>query len=241
MSLSAFLQMSVLPLPGGAELTCITGRYHMEAFRPELFAHSGTDFPSHIRDSVPTRQAEFLAGRLCARMALARYGLHNHVVRSGTHREPLWPPGMIGSITHNAGRAAAVACPAGSLGGIGIDLETRIGPDALAAVAALAVSPREYDYLRALAGSEPVDQLLTVVFSAKESFFKAAFGRVGAYFDFDAAEVLAIAPGARTLALRCTGSLGPGLEAGTVHVPHYDLLDTDSVFTLLALPPNYPL
>ncbi|WP_323145078.1 4'-phosphopantetheinyl transferase family protein [Massilia phyllosphaerae] len=236
MSLSVFMRASSRPLPGGNGLAYIAGRYHAPAFTPALFGCSAIDFPPSIRASVPSRQGEFLAGRLCARMALAPYGLQGCAVTSGSHREPLWPPGMIGSITHNATHAAAVACPAGRLGGIGIDLETVPDADALAAVAALAVSPREHGYLLGLAGDGRADRLLTLVFSAKESFFKAAFGRVGAYFDFDAAEVLAIDPTARTIALRCTGTLGPGLGAGSVHVAHYALPDHATVFTALALP-----
>ncbi|QJE01534.1 4'-phosphopantetheinyl transferase superfamily protein [Massilia forsythiae] len=236
MSLSVFMQASARPLPGATGLAYVTGRYCAQAFTPALFARGTIDFPPSIRASVPSRQAEFLAGRLCARMALAPYGLQDCAVASGSHREPLWPSGMTGSITHNASHAAAVACPVDRLGGIGIDLETVANPDALAAVAALAVSPHEHDYLLGLAGGGSADRLLTLAFSAKESFFKAAFGRVGAYFDFDAAEVLAIDQAGCTIALRCTGTLGPGLEAGSVHLAHYALPDQATVFTALALP-----
>ena len=89
--------------------------YYLAAFRTdhfsaELFSQYAIDYPAHIQASVTKRQVEFFAGRLCARMILDAYGLERHVVATGKQREPLWPEGFVGSITHSGGYAAAIVC-----------------------------------------------------------------------------------------------------------------------------------
>jgi 4'-phosphopantetheinyl transferase EntD len=60
--------------------------------------------------AVEKRRREFRTVRLCARRALRELNLAPVAVLSGEHREPLWPPGVVGSMTHCTGyRAAAVA------------------------------------------------------------------------------------------------------------------------------------
>jgi 4'-phosphopantetheinyl transferase EntD len=60
--------------------------------------------------AVDSRLREFATGRSCARQALAGLGLAPAPILRGAKREPLWPAGIVGSITHCRGyRAAAVA------------------------------------------------------------------------------------------------------------------------------------
>ncbi|UUZ50689.1 hypothetical protein LP420_13630 [Massilia sp. B-10] len=94
------------------------------------------------------RQAEFIAGRICAQAALAEYGNGRHSVAIGSHRQPLWPAGLIGSITHNGQYAAALVCPASALLGVGIDIESVVSDDARQAMTELVVSADEAAFLR---------------------------------------------------------------------------------------------
>ena len=67
-----------------------------------------------ITRAVEKRRKEFTTARLCARKAMERLGVAPVPVLSGLRGEPLWPQGVIGSITHCAGyRAAALARAAG--------------------------------------------------------------------------------------------------------------------------------
>lgn len=225
-------------LPGAAGQPAL--RYALAQVDPAMFSTAlyglaGIGLPAHIAHSVPKRQAEFLAGRLCARAALSVLGQGGLTVGIGDHREPLWPAGIVGSISHNGSFAAAIACPAASLAGIGIDIENIIGAEARAAMAELVVTPAELAYLRALHTGLSLDTLLTLVFSAKESFFKAAFAQVRSYFDFDAVCVSEIDANARTISLRLVESLAPGLAAGAVHQACFELAGPGAVFTVLAL------
>jgi enterobactin synthetase component D len=210
-------------------------RFRMELFAPELFERHGIDCPPHIRNSVVKRQAEFIAGRICARSILDAYGQGKHVVAVGTHREPLWPAGFLGSITHSGLYAAAIACPAQGIAGIGIDIETIIKGEARQAMMDMVVNAEEAEYLRRMAGTVSFDSLLTLVFSAKESFFKAAFPQVKAYFDFDAVKVFEIDLQQRIVRFSCTQTLSPGLWQGQVHQAHFDFIGDTSLFSAVLL------
>lgn len=72
------------------------------------FQRSGIEAPPSIQRSVAKRQAEFLAGRLCARAALQQLQRLDWVPPIGDDRAPIWPEHICGSITHSSGRAAAI-------------------------------------------------------------------------------------------------------------------------------------
>jgi enterobactin synthetase component D len=204
-------------------------------FAPDLFDRHAIDFPLHIRNSVLKRQAEFIAGRLCARSILDVYGLGQHVVAVGKHREPMWPDGFIGSITHSGQYAAAIACPGEAIVGVGIDIETIIESDGRQAMMDLVVCEEELAYLHGSGSALGIDCLLTLVFSAKESFFKAAYPQVKGYFDFDAVKVFHIDEAARIIHFRCAQDLSEHLLAGQEHQAHFNFIGDTSVFTAVLL------
>jgi enterobactin synthetase component D len=216
-------------------LPYVLGRFHADRFEHALFDRLAIDLPEQIRHSVHKRQAEFLAGRLCARTVLASHGRPGYGVAVGPQREPLWPKGMIGSITHSSHYAAAVACPDQQFAGIGIDIESVPKADGSTLMGGTVVSPRELACLRATQTGLELDCLLTLVFSAKESFFKAAFRHVGRYFDFDAVEVFDISVGAGLIHFRCTETLCPLLPKGQAHSARFDFIDPSTVLTMVAL------
>ncbi|MGV7211649.1 4'-phosphopantetheinyl transferase [Oxalobacteraceae bacterium A2-2] len=224
----------VLPR-GSRALPYYLALFRADRFAPELFQTYGIDFPPHIRKSVLKRQAEFFAGRLCARAILENYGHGRHVVAVGQHREPLWPQGFIGSITHSGHYAAAIACEGRDIAGIGIDIETIIASEARQAMTELVVCAEELRFLRMQVGALDIDSLLTLVFSAKESFFKAAFPLVGRYFDFDAVKVVGFDEQHGRIQLRCVQQLGERLGPGQEHEVYFDFLGDSSVLTAVLL------
>lgn len=76
-----------------------------------------------IVNAVEVRRREFITARRCAREALAHLGYQPAPIRPGRRREPRWPDGVVGSITHCAGYRAAVVTRVENLAGIGIDAE----------------------------------------------------------------------------------------------------------------------
>lgn len=187
-------------------------RFDSANFQPEQAAALGIGTPSGFAGMVRKRQAEYVHGRLCARAALLHMGAPPGPVGTGPMREPVWPPGVVGSITHCGAVAAAVALPAHAYRGVGIDIEGVAGPESQAALRVTVVSPRESAVLAASGRDDGL--ALTAVFSAKESFFKASFARVGRYFDFDALELGHVDWDAGTLSFTVTQPLSDELVPG---------------------------
>jgi len=148
-----------------------------------------------VANVVEGRRREFVTARRCAREALARLGYRPAPIRPGPGREPRWPPGAIGSITHCAGyRAAAVAHRSG-LAAIGIDGEPHQPlPDGVAGTVA---SPGEVAALARLSRTDPAVHWDRLLFSAKESIYKAWYPLCGRWLGFEDVR-LEIDPAGRT-------------------------------------------
>lgn len=188
------------PVTAASVATPVTLAVHLigfcaATFDVAAFVHAAIALPPDVARSVRKRQAEFFHGRLAARLALAHAGLPVADIGKGANREPLWPAGAVGSITHNSRRAGAVVLPAAAWQGIGIDLESPAPPELQDSIAALAVDAAELALLAAHEHLLARDALLPLVFSAKESFYKAVYGAVGRFFDFSAVRVHALGPG----------------------------------------------
>jgi len=153
------------------------------------FSRSAIEPPASIQRSVAKRQAEFLAGRLCARAALQQLEGSNVVPAIGEDRAPVWPAHICGSITHSTGRAAAIVANRQHWRGLGMDLENLLNAERAERLAGEILTPAEMQ--RMAAG--PRDQLallVTLTFSVKESLFKALYPLVQQRFYFEHAEVL---------------------------------------------------
>lgn len=169
--------------------------FDIERFAPSAFDASGIDCPPSVARSVHKRQAEFFFGRLAARQALSALAIAPVAIPIGPSREPQWPRDVIGSISHSQCLAAATAELRGHRRGIGIDIEHVVTAEAREALLATIVNADEIAYLHKLATDTwPMEMLLTIVFSAKESLFKGLFATVGHYFDFSAARIVALDP-----------------------------------------------
>lgn len=202
-------------------------------FNNARFADAGIDCPPHIARAVRKRQAEYFHGRLCARAALS--GLcRETAVTTGMMREPVWPAGIVGSITHGPALAAAVALPSSRCRGIGIDIEEFAAPEIRDALRSTVVSAREYALLEELAHKIDIGILLTLVFSAKESFFKATSATVGRYFDFDALALQSIHIEHRALTFVVNTSLCAEWRRGQHVRIGYSLAFSGCVATLFA-------
>ena len=210
------LQRDRLLLPGSPDLLLHRICFDAAAFTPACFAAQGMALPASLQGAAPKRLGEFLAGRLAAREALRPFGLAGSTVAIGSAREPLWPAGMEGSISHSqlAGQGVALCGVRPAQGGMGLDLEAWLEADQAAQLWPGIVDEDEWGRLEAGAGAVGLDraQGLTLVFSAKESLFKALYPRVGRYFDFLDARWLGMTD--QTLTLELKAPLTPTLPAG---------------------------
>ncbi|MEO8062870.1 MAG: 4'-phosphopantetheinyl transferase superfamily protein [Pseudomonadota bacterium] len=140
-----------------------------------------------IASCVPKRAAEFATGRWCARQAMARLGIRGFPLLPNADRAPVWPPNIVGSITHTEGYCAAAVGRRDRFVGIGIDAEMR---DRVALeVWSLLFTAAEIDWLEQLP-THLRATMATVLFSAKESFYKAQYSLTGAWLEFRAVTII---------------------------------------------------
>ena len=178
------------PLPEAvAHCVLLSTRFSPSQLAADDFQRSRIEPPASIQRSVAKRQAEFLAGRLCARAALRQLDGTDCVPAIGEDRAPIWPAHITGSITHGTGRAAAIVAPKSHWRGLGMDLEDLLSADRAERLAGEILTPAEME--RMAAGSaEQIALLVTLTFSVKESLFKALYPLVQKRFYFEHAEVL---------------------------------------------------
>jgi 4'-phosphopantetheinyl transferase EntD len=179
-----------------------------------------------IRDAVAKRRDEFTTVRHCARRALSGLGLAPVPVLPDRYGAPQWPDGVVGSLTHCDGYRAAALTHAGELMMLGIDAEPHAPlPDGVLGAIAL---PAEQAWIRS---APPHVHWGRLLFSAKESVYKAWYPYTGARLGFEDAELrfepsgtftalltTAVAP---SLPDRLSGRwlIGQGLIVTTVAVP----------------------
>jgi len=148
-----------------------------------------------IATAVEGRRREFITARRCARQALGLLGLPPTPIRSGPHREPLWPAGVVGSLTHCTGYRAAAVARAVEVASLGIDAEPH-GPLPEGILESV-VAPGDAETLRRVAEGDPATHWGRLLFSAKESVYKAWFPLTGRWLGFEDA-CLEIDPRAQT-------------------------------------------
>jgi len=119
-----------------------------------------------VASAVPKRRQEFASARRCARSLLARLGEPSQPILRTPGRAPIWPAGVVGSISHCDGRVAVAVARRGAIAGVGIDVE----PDAALEPALWRRICRPAE-LAALPARER-GRLVRVLFSAKEALYK---------------------------------------------------------------------
>lgn len=140
----------------------------------------------YVRRAVARRRDEFAAGRACARAALSSLGAERVAIPVGPDRSPQWPPGIVGSITHTGGYCAVAVARTTSFSGIGIDAE-EIGAVSRDLWPVL-FTPAEIRLLESLPRKEQLE-MATVLFSAKESFYKCGSARSAGCAEFTDVEI----------------------------------------------------
>jgi enterobactin synthetase component D len=192
--------------------------------------------PLVIQRSVSKRREEFIAGRFCALVALQAAGAPTvQEVKIGPSRAPIWPTGFVGSITHAAGLAAAVAAKEKDAASLGIDIEAIL---AAPAILPLIDSIARRDELNLVVDAVGDPGLaFTLIFATKEALFKCLSPLVGRYFDFLDVEVISVGSG--TLTFRFLATLNATFPAG-LHLKSNFARVEEIVIAGVFLEPNVP-
>ncbi len=186
-----------------------------------------------IAKAVGKRRREFTTTRACARTALARLGLPPVPIVPGLRGAPQWPVGVVGSMTHCAGYRACAVARDRDLLTIGLDAEPHGQlPEGVLGAVSLA---EEREQLAALAAAGPGTHWDRVLFSAKESVYKAWFPLTQRWLGFADASV-SIDPDRGTFTARLLVD-GPELADGplTSFTGRW-LVDDGLIITAIAVP-----
>ncbi|MCU9837683.1 4'-phosphopantetheinyl transferase superfamily protein [Ruegeria sp. WL0004] len=160
------------PLLGrGAAIAAADPTRDYEVYAEELAAIPG---------AVDKRRREFTAGRMATRLALRELGAPAMAVPMGADRAPIWPPGLLGTITHTGTACLAAVAWEGELRLLGLDLEedSPLDPDLMPTIC----TPAETAWL---AGQDNRGHWAKLIFSAKECAYKAQYRISRTLFGFD--------------------------------------------------------
>jgi enterobactin synthetase component D / holo-[acyl-carrier protein] synthase len=151
--------------------------------------------------AVLSRRQQFTAGRLLARQAWSKLGQAPVPLLNDAQRVPLWPQGLVGTITHTVGWCAVAVARQSEVEGLGADVEpaTPLQTELWERVC----RPEERRLLEAL-DPDQGGLLAKGIFSAKESIYKALYPRVRVFLDFQG----------MSIELEATGAGGGRADAG---------------------------
>ncbi len=140
-----------------------------------------------VARAVPKRVREFAAGRLCARLAMAAFGVHDFTLRAALDRQPLWPQALVGSISHTTGLCVAAVGDRQRFSGLGLDCEVveHVTRDLWRSI----LTPDEAAWVDALRQGEQAAGA-ALVFAAKEAFYKCQYPLTSEWLDFQDLRVL---------------------------------------------------
>ena len=210
-------------------LFVIESNFNLEKYNRSLFTQFGIDFPNQLFSSVKKRQAEFLAGRVVAKHGLRKFGKAHIPVTIGEKRAPIWPDGIMGSISHSGEKALCAITNKTDFKFLGVDHEEIISNDIYEISEQILCSGE----LQRLESSDLLfNEAITLAFSAKESLFKALFPIVKDYFNFSAARIESIDLKTKTFKIALVETLNRKLGAGKILNGKYHL-NPSNVTTLI--------
>jgi len=143
-----------------------------------------TDESAATQSMVANRLRTYSTGRRAARQCLAQLGIHNFSLLAAPSREPIWPDGMVGSLSHTNDDCVAVVAPQHLCRGLGIDVERLV--EIGRGEQDLILTPGEKAMLAELT---TVDHLDCAIFSIKEAVFKSVYPFNHQWIDFQQANV----------------------------------------------------
>lgn len=205
-------------------------RYKSDKFSDDLYENLPFKEPDVVKLAVKKRRAEFLAGRTAAVAALKLMGECASDIAIGMHRNPVWPEGIAGSITHNSNMALAVVANKTDVRFVGIDCEDIFSLNTAESVSNVILTDSEIKYLKK--NRIDLNLFCTLVFSAKESLFKAMYPHTHQYMEFDVADVFDICLVSKIFKIKLTRRVTPEFDVGKCFSGHFEFR-SDHIITMI--------
>ena len=204
--------------------------FDINQFQIDMFIQFKIAKPHSILTAVEKRQCEFFAGRYCARQALNSINCVLQQVPIGDNRAPIWPEGIVGSITHNDKTAICILAHQRDFLSLGIDIENWTTWSTAQSIRSAILTTNENRWLKEQAW--PMTHTLTLLFSAKESLFKALYPEVKTFFDFSAASIVSINVREKKFVIKLEQKLSEKLPKGMKFEGNYQFFQL-SVLTYI--------
>ena len=152
----------------------------------------GFSLPATLEGAIDKRRREYLAGRIGAAYALRHLlgpAASEAEIVGDADDVPRWPEGVVGSISHGAGFGFAAVAAADRYRGLGVDVERVVSARQAGRLRARVLNEREMSLRQGGAGGLTEAEMFTLVFSAKESAYKALFPRYRQVLGFSDVEL----------------------------------------------------
>jgi enterobactin synthetase component D len=175
----------MLELPRDVTLSSISVSAVREVMERRLLGDLALRFA--MGEMSVARRTGFVAGRICAARSLRKMGVVAEFPLPARERLPVWPLGVLGSISHCATMAVAMTAEQSGYCALGVDVESLMAP-----AIALEIQRnicRDEELVRLERHMPCRARSLTMLFSAKEALYKALFPSVGLFNDFYSAEL----------------------------------------------------
>lgn len=225
-------------LPQGDDLPVVMLNFDKGEYDDQLFRDFSIWLPDKIRASYPSRRAEYLAGRICAQSALTLINRQSEHIATGLSGEPIWPEGVRGSVSHSGSCAVACATSEANFLSVGLDVQPPASWSAKRALLNIAAMRSDFERLNMSLISAYQSLLPELLFSARESFFKAFFPVTRQWISYHAVSLRSLDWEAGKIYVSVTQNLGAPFKKDTIWEIEFGRLENGSILTQATFPKN---
>ena len=227
---SFLLASNRLNLVNENKLVAFKVEFNPDGLRDELFAEMSIPFPTKLKQAVNKRKSDYLAGRIAAKFAFSEVGCDNWILENDKSGCPRFPKGVLGSISHSCRNAICLVAEDKVGIGVGVDIEHIIPSHSLKSISSQVAKHEEFDLLVHQNESFTMAEATTLIFSAKESLFKALFPSLRRYFGFEQASLCRLNSHTKTMTFQLTKMFKPLLGNSLYIDVFFDVIG-DSILT----------
>lgn len=204
-------------------------------------AASGICIPAKLQNAVLKRQVEFMAGRRAYQLAFSTLtGKTAEPLHQDNQGRPLWPRGVVGSISHSQGVALACVASSKEYLSLGIDIELEVDAEtATKLMPSILVASERHRLLTVDSQPQALNlaQVFTRVFAAKEALYKALNPLCNRFFGFEDAECLNISSKTGEFSIQLRTTLSEQFAKGRIFTGRFIQRD-QHIIALIALSLN---
>jgi len=178
------------------------------------------------------RRLEFFSGRWCAAQCLKRLQSPSVDVAIAPDRSPIWPLGIIGSISHSDNYAVCIASSNNHARALGLDLQSNSSAKLANELSPIILHPNEFQSFWKENQHPDNTRLFDLIFSAKETLYKALYPLCSIFFDHQCAEVIHIDWAAGELEIKLLIPLGQVWRKNECFTIHFSTLNNELITSL---------